>query len=264
LAIKPSDGETFLREVDEELRKEQVSNFVARYGWAIIAGVVLFLGAIGGWIWWQHRQAEEAGKQGETMLEALDSLESGSRSAAQPKIAELASSDIAGYRVAALFARANAELGANNNRAAIATLKSIADNQEFDEIYRQAATVRQTAIEFDSLQPQAVIQRLGALARPGQPWFGTAGEMVGIAHMKMRQFDRAGQLFGQIARDENVPPSIRTRTAQMAGSLGIDALPDPAAGPGRASPAPAPAAAAPTPAAPAATTNSPATREKAE
>lgn len=257
MAIKPNDGETFLREVDEELRKERVNNFVARYGWAIIAGVVLFLGAIGGWIWWQHRQTEQAGKQGETMLEALDALEGGNRSGAQSKIAELANSDVEGYRVAALFARANAELGANNNRAAIATLKGIADNQDFDEIYRQAATVRQTAIEFDSLQPQAVIQRLGALARPGQPWFGTAGEMVAIAHMKMRQFDRAGQLFGQIARDESVPPSIRTRTAQMAGSLGVNALPEPGEAPG-ATGAPAPA----TPNAPPATT--PATREKAE
>jgi hypothetical protein len=263
LAIKPSDGETFLREVDEELRKERVNNFVARYGWAIIAGVVLFLGAIGGWIWWQHRQAEEAGKQGETMLEALDALESGNRSGAQPKIAELATSDIPGYRVAALFARANAELGANNNRAAVATLKSIADNQEFDEIYRNAALVRQTAIEFDALQPQVVIQRLQPLARPGQPWFGTAGEMVGIAYMKMNQPNRAGPLFGQIARDDTVPPSIRTRAAQMAGSLGIDALPDPAAGPAGSAPAPA-AAPAPAPAAPPAATNSPATREKAE
>ncbi|MDQ8755709.1 tetratricopeptide repeat protein [Sphingosinicella sp. LHD-64] len=263
MAIKPSDGETFVREVDEELRKERINTFVTRYGWAIIAGVVLFLGAIGGWIWWQHRQAEQAGKQGETLLEALNAAESGNRNAAQPKIEELAKSDIEGYRVAALFARANAEIGANNNRAAIATLKSIADNQDFDETYRQAALVRQTALEFDSLQPQVVIQRLQPLARPGQPWFGTAGEMVGIAYMKMNQPNRAGPLFGQIAQDDTVPPSIRTRTAQMAGSLGVNALPEPAAGPAGAPSAPT-AAPASAPAAPPPTTNSPATREKAE
>lgn len=264
MAIKPSDGETFLREVDEELRKERVNNFVARYGWAIIAGVVLFLGAIGGWIWWQHRQAEQAAQQGATLLEALDSMESGSTNAAAPKIAELAESNVPGYRVAALFTRANSEIRANNNRAAIATLKSIADNQEFDEIYRQAALVRQTALEFDSLQPQAVIQRLRPLARPGQPWFGTAGEMVGVAYLKMRRPDLAGPLFGQIGQDETVPPSIRSRAIQMAGSLGVNALPEAATqggpgGPAAAAQAPAPAAApAPAPATP------PETREKAE
>lgn len=257
MAIKPSDGETFLREVDEELRKERVNNFVARYGWAIIAGVVLFLAAIGGWIWWQHRQAEQAGQQGATLLEALDSLESGSSNAAAPKIAELAESDVPGYRVAALFTRANSEIRGNNNRAAIATLKSIADNQEFDEIYRQAALVRQTALEFDSLQPQAVIQRLRPLAQPGQPWFGTAGEMVGVAYLKMRRPDLAGPLFGQIGRDETVPPSIRSRAIQMAGSLGVNALPEAETQNG-AGPAPAAPVAAPAPATP------PATREKAE
>jgi hypothetical protein len=255
LAIKPNDGETFLREVDEELRRERVDHFVRRYGWAIIAAILLVLGAIGGWIWWQNRQQEQAAAQGETLLEALDSSEAGNASAAAPKIAELAGSDVEGYRVAALFARAGAELSANNEAAAIATLRSIAGNQDFAEPYRQAALVRQTAIEFDSLPPQQVIQRLRPLARPGQAWFGTAGEMVGIAHLKMRRPDLAGPLFGEIGRDETVPPSIRTRAIQMAGSLGVNAIDEPAAQGGATPPAAAPPAA---PAAPAAT------REKAE
>lgn len=227
MAIKPNDGDVFLREVDEELRKERLNNFVARYGWAIIAAIVLVLGAIGGWLWWQHSKAESAGMQGEALLETLDAMESGGIANAQPKIAELAESRNAGYRAAGLFARANAELQANNNAAAIATLGSIVQDQGLDEIYRNAALVRQTALEFDSLQPQAVIQRLGPLARPGEPWFGSAGELVGIAHMKMNRADLAGQLFGQIGRDETVPPSIRTRAIQMAGSLGVNALDEP-------------------------------------
>jgi hypothetical protein len=227
VAIKPSDGDVFLREVDEELRKERINNFVARYGWAIVAAVVLALGAIGGWLWWQHSQAEAANAQGEKLLEALDALESGGAANAQPKIAELAESRISGYRAAALFARANTELQANNDAAAIATLRSIAEDQGLDEIYRNAALVRQTALEFDTLQPQAVIQRLGQLARPGEPWFGSAGELVGIAHLRMNRADLAGQLFGRIGRDETVPPSIRTRAIQMAGSLGVNALDEP-------------------------------------
>ena len=224
LAIKPNDGETFLREVDEELRKERLNRFATRYGWAIIAGIVLIIAAIGGYIWWQGRAAEQAAAQGETLLNALDMMESGNRNGAMPKIDQLAESEAEGYRAAALFARANAQIAANQMPAAISTLRGIADNAEFAEPYRQAALVRQTALEFDSLQPQVVIQRLGPLARPGQPWFGTAGEMVGVAHLKMGRPNLAGPLFAAIGRDERVPPSIRTRAIQMAGSLGIDAL----------------------------------------
>lgn len=233
MALKPNEGETFLREVDEELRKERVSDFVARYGWALVAGLVLLLAAIGGWIWWQARQEKAAAAQGETLLNALDSMESGSRAAAAPKIAELAESDIAGYRAAALFARANSEIEQGNAAAAIATLRGIAANEAFDEPYRQAALIRQTGIEFDRLTPQAVIGRLRPLARPGGPWFGAAGEMIAIAHLRMRRPDLAGPLFGQIARDETVPASIRTRAVQMAGSLGINAIDDQVAPGGR-------------------------------
>ena len=227
MAIKPSDGETFLREVDEELRRERINRIVGRYGWAIVAGILLILGAIGGYFWWQNRQQEQAAAQGEALLESLTNLESGNRNAALPKINELAASRVEGYQVAGLFARANAEAGAGNNAAAIATLKSIADNEDFAEAYRHAALVRHTAMEFDRLQPQAVVQRLRPLARPGLPYFGSAGEMVAIAYLKMGQPNRAGPLFAQIGRDENVPPSIRTRAIQMAGSLGINAMPEP-------------------------------------
>ena len=72
MAIKPSDPDTFMREVDEELRRERLNKLVSRYGWAIVGAVVLVLGAIGGYIWWQDRQQKQAATQGEALLQALD------------------------------------------------------------------------------------------------------------------------------------------------------------------------------------------------
>lgn len=245
MALSPNDGETFLKEVDEELRKEQVSNFVTRYGWWLVGAAILLLAAVGGWLWWQQRQQAEAGAQGEALIEALTSMEAGNRRAAAPKLAELAESDVEGYRAAALFARANSETAAGNAPAAIATLRSIAGNEGFDPIYREAALVRQTALEFDTLRPQAVVQRLRPLIRPGSAWLGSAGEMVGVAYLKMRRPDLAGPVFAQVARDRAVPDSIRNRTGQMASSLGIDVTEPAAANAAQpAAPAAAPAPAA--------------------
>ena len=234
MAIKPNENDAFLREVDEELRKEKLNQFFTRYGWAVIGGVVLLLAAIGGWIWWQDRQDAQAAAQGEALLEALESLQAGSRDAASPKIDELAESNIEGYRVAALFARAGIQVESGETEAAVATLAAIAENEDFAEPYRQAALVRQTALQFDSLPPAQVIQRLQPLAEAESAWYGAAGEMVAIAYMKLNQPERAGPIFAGIAGDETVPPSIRTRAVQMAGSLGIDAVEDEA---GTAAPA---------------------------
>lgn len=226
MALKPDEGETFLREVDEELRKEQMTNFVTRYGWWLAAGILLFVGAIGGWLYWQNRQADLAAAQGQTLIEALDAAEANNRTAAQAKANELLDSDIEGYRAAALFTRANSQSAAGNAPAAIATFRQIAADESLEESYRQAALIRQTALEFDSLRPQEVVRRLRPLAGEGSAWLGTAGELVGIAYLKMNRPDLAGPIFARVGRDRNVPGSIRTRAIQMAGSLGYSALED--------------------------------------
>jgi hypothetical protein len=221
LALKPDEGETFLREVDEELRKEQMSNFVTRYGWWLFGGLLLVLGGIGGWLWWGSYRENVASGKGTTLIEALEATEAGNRTAANAKAGQLVDSDIEGYRAAALFTRANSQVAAGNAPAAIATLRAIAADEGLDESYRQAALVRQTSLEFDSLRPQEVISRLRPLAGEGSAWLGSAGEMVGIAYLKLNRPDLAGPIFARIARDQNVPASIRERATGMAGSLGV-------------------------------------------
>ena len=72
--------------------------------------------------------------------------------------------------------------------------------------------IRQTALEFDSLKPDQVIARLQPLAKPGNPWFGSAGEMTAMALIKQGKNAEAGRLFAAIAKDKTVP-EIASRRA---------------------------------------------------
>lgn len=266
MALKPNDGETFLKEVDDELRRAQVTNFFTRYGWWIIASVVLILGAVGGWIWWSGRQNAARENAGETLIAAMTQVEAGNQSAiaAQTQLNTLAENDSEGYRAAALFTRATVQAQGGNAAAAIATLRSIGDDQTLDQVYRDAALIRRTQLEFDTLPPQEAIRRLTPLATGDGAWAGAAGEMVGAAHLKMNRPDLAGPVFVRIARDAKAPTSLRDRAAMMAASLGLDPAPD---APRSTVPA-RPAATAPAPATPAqanaqAPAQTPPTREKA-
>lgn len=260
MALSPNDGETFLKEVDDELRREQITNFFTRYGWWIIGGVVAILAAVGGYLWWSGRQAEAREAAGESLVSAVSQLNGGARgvAAARPQIDALAGNSIEGYRAAALFARAAAQAQGGDNRAAIATLRGIESDTGLDQVYRDTAMIRRTQLEYDSLQPQEVIRRLSAVATGDSAWAGAAGEMVGAAHLKMNRPDLAGPLFVRVARDQNAPETMRQRASMMAASLGLD--PDPDAPRSTAAARPAAAAPAATPAAPA---PAPATREKA-
>lgn len=225
MAVKPRDEDSFLREVDEELRRERVTGFVQRYLWWIVGVSVLVLALVGGLIWLRNHREAQAGEASAKLKQVIEQIDSNNARAAAPTIDELAESDRAGYRIAALFARANAQIASNAVPAAVATLGTIAADADAPQPYRDAALVRQTQLQFDTLPPAQVVQRLGGLAQPGNPWFGSAGEMVAIAHMRMQRPNLAGPIFANLARDPNVPASIKARAVQMASSLGIDAVP---------------------------------------
>jgi len=224
LAVKPRDDDAFLREVDEELRKEQVTNLFTRYGKWIIGGAVLLLAVIGGVIWWNHRQEVKAGEASTKLVQVIEQLEANNARGASAAIDELAASDRDAYRLAGLFARANAQIQTNAIPAAIATLSSIAADANAPQPYRDAALIRQTQLEYDQLPPAQVVTRLQSYATAGNPWLGTTGEMVAVALMRQQRHQQAGQIFAAMARDPGVPESIKQRAIQMASSLGIDAV----------------------------------------
>jgi hypothetical protein len=91
------------------------------------------------------------------------------------------------------------------------------------QAYRDAALIRETALEFDSLKPDDVIARLEPLAKPGNPWFSSAGEMTAMAMIKQGKKQEAGRLFAAIAKDKSAPEGSRARSVQVASSLGVDA-----------------------------------------
>jgi hypothetical protein len=126
-------------------------------------------------------------------------------------------------RASALFTRAALALRTNDLKLATSTYREIAQDDGLPKSYRDAALIRQTALEFDSLKPDDVISRLRPLTKPGEPWFGTAGEMTALAMIKQGKKAEAGRLFAAIAKDKNVPDSLRARAVQIAGSLGVDA-----------------------------------------
>jgi hypothetical protein len=227
LAIKPRDNEAFYREVDEELRRDQLKSYWERYGKLAIAAFVLLLAAIGGAIWWNNQKELKAGERGETLIASFDEVGRGKKADAVKKLDQLAASDSPGYRVAALLTKADLAIEANDLNAAAALYRQIADDKGLAKEYRDLALVRLTHAEFDRLAPQAVIDRMKPLAVAGGPWHGSAGEMVATAHLKLNQPGQAARIFAAIAQDRKVPDSLRTRALQMAGSLGVDAIQEP-------------------------------------
>lgn len=224
MAVTPNTNDTFLREVDEELRRDQAIAIWRKWGRLIVAGIIAALIAFGGYLYWQHRTAQAAGAEGETLQAAYDKLAANQPNDAAKPLAELAQSKSDGYRALAVFTQADLLLQKDDLKGAAAKFASIATDQSVAQPFRDLALVRQTTAEFDALKPEVIIARLRGLAVQGNPWFGSAGELVAAAYLRQGRRDLAGATFGRIAKDETVPETIRQRAVQMAGTMGIDAV----------------------------------------
>lgn len=226
MALSPQSNEAFLREVDEELRRDQALHIWKTYGRWIIAALLAALLAGGGWIYWQNHHHAQRADEGDQLSQAYQAMVANKNSEADAKLKALADSGTPGFRATAQFNQATLLLQKNDLKGAVALYGAIAGDSKIPQEFRDLALIRQTMVEYDTMKPEAVIARLSPLAVKDNPWFGSAGELVAAANLRLGKRDVAGKLFAAIGKDNSVPQTIRDRTVQMASVLGVDAVSD--------------------------------------
>jgi hypothetical protein len=223
----------FLREVDDALRTDDTLHLLRRYGVIVGVIIVLALATLAGWMLWTNHVAHVAGVKGENFAIALDQVEAGRYDPAKTSLNQLVAGGGPGYAGSARLVEGGIALDQKKPQDAAKIFAAVAADTTAPQPYRDLATIREMAIRFDQVPPQTVIDRLKPLAVPGNPWFGSAGEMVGVAEIRAGRKAEAGALFAQMAKDLTVPESLRRRASQLATELGID----PGDAPSAASPA---------------------------
>ncbi len=219
MAVTPNTDEAFLREVDEELRRDQLVSVWSRHGRLIlgaIGGGLLIFAAVLGWRYISHNKAEA---QAVKLQTAFDSIAANKPADASAALAELDASGVPGYSAAARMTEANQLYATGKIKEAASRFATIAGDTSLGQPVRDYATIRQTNIEFDSMAPQNVIDRLKPLATKDSAWLGSAGEMIAMAYLKLGKTSDAKAMFKTIAETETVPESIRQRAVQ-----GVDAV----------------------------------------
>lgn len=217
----PEDvDQTFLREVDEEVRRAELLRLWQRYGRIAVVAILLGLAALAGVLFWQERQRAAAGVAGEDLLAAMTKLEVGEGATARPKLQQLADQGPRGYRTAARLMLAADAAGGSNPAQAAALYDKVAADSEAPPALRDLATIRSVRIGFDTLPPATIISRLAPLAVPTNGWFAIAGEMTALAQLKAGKRDAARATLAAVARDGGAPASLRRRCAELARSLG--------------------------------------------
>ncbi len=221
MALPPvtSTEDSFIREVDEELRRDRLTQVWTRYGRWLLAIIALGLAALAGWLIWNDQQMKASAAESELLDEALRKASAGDAAGATAILGKIKASSNEGYRATALLTQAALLIQKQDLDGAAKIYAEVAKDGKIAQPWRDLALIRQTAVQYDRLAPDEVIARLSPLAVRGNPWFGSAGEMVATAYLKKQRIQPAAKLFADIAADTNVPETIRGRAGNMATSL---------------------------------------------
>lgn len=223
---KAAEDDVLMREIDDAVRQDQYADFAKNYGKPLIGVVVAGLLAFGGYLFWSSQNEAGLEEQSDAFVSAIDKLDSGNNADASAALDPVIADGPAGTKAAAQMLKAGIAAQDGKTAEAAAGFAAIANDEAAPPALRDLARIREVATNYGELGAEEVVARLKPLAEPGNPFFGSAGELVAHAYLDQGKRDEAGVLFGEIARNEDVPQSIRDRARDMAGQLGVDAIGD--------------------------------------
>jgi len=207
------------REIEEELRRDNLRKVWSRYGRYVIAAAVFVLVVAGAIVAWRDHQLSERRAQSTRYASALALAHEGKEADAVKVFAAIAQEG-GGYAVLASFEEA-AELAKSGDRkAAIAIYDRIAAASELDSSFRELAVLLSVMQSLPESDPNSTIERLASLTASGNSWRPTALELTAIARFRSGDKSGALDLYKSLADDPTAPQGLRARAAEMAAALG--------------------------------------------
>jgi len=202
------------REVDEEVRREQLMRLWQRYGWLIVTGCVLIVAVVGGWRayeWWEAKKAAEWGVvfQNAAVLSA-----EGKDKEAEEAFAKVAADGTPSYRTLARLREA-AELAKRDPKAAVALYDQLAADRTVGPVLQELAAVRSGMILVDSVPYSEMLQRLEPLTAPGRTFRHSARVTLAFAAWRAKDMTAMRRWTDMILADAETPVGTRGQVQML-------------------------------------------------
>ncbi len=209
-----NQDDSFIREVNEELRSDQMKNIWARFGSVIVAiAVLIVLGTIGkvGYDYWRDNASS---KSGDEFLQALNLAKENKADEALAALNNLQKDGYGAYPVLARLRAATLQAEKGETDAAIKAFSEIGKDTGLPEALRDAARLRAAYLLVDTGTYDQVSAEVEQLAVPQNNMRHSAREALGLAAYKAGDIAKAKSWFQQIVDDPQSPRNVAGR-AQM-------------------------------------------------
>ncbi len=199
------------REVDEDLRREQLKNIWTRYGKFIIAAAVLVVVAVAVVVIFQSIQTSRQDGEGDRYMEAVRLLEAGQVEAAGRIFEEITADGDGGYPILARMVLGTAKAEMGDVAGAVAEFNAVIADEGTDPILRDAARFRAGYAMIDTAPMSEIDAMLQPLLVSGSPFRYLAMELMVVASIRLDDMPTAANWLTILSIDQNVPPTITER-----------------------------------------------------
>lgn len=207
--------DSFIREVDEELREDTMKRLWQAYGLYIVGAALVVVLATAGWTGWDYWTRARANASGDLFSQALEQVGKGELDAAAKSLEELEKTGYGAYPVLARLRAATLLVDKGDKAGAVAAFDAVAADASVPMSVRDMATLRAAFLLVDTGSAADVAARAEPLAADTNPLRHSAREALGLAAWKDARIDDALKLFAQIAADEQAPQNTRQRAELM-------------------------------------------------
>lgn len=238
-ASMAQNEDSLFREVDEELRREQLKRLWDNYGTYILGAVAAIVLGVGGVKWWQASREGAAEAAGSRFEQAIAQATGGKSDEAVKALQSIAKGDAPGYAALAQLAIAAEALKAGNDAQALTAYETVGSANGLDPLIRNYAMLKIAALKVDSADFTEIQNRLKDLMVEGSPWRFAARELVGVSALNAGKLDEARKALEPLVTDAVAPQGVRERAGALMSMVVETELARAAAAAAEQTPAPA-------------------------
>ncbi|MBT6927068.1 MAG: hypothetical protein HN984_12725 [Marinovum sp.] len=209
-----SDTDSFIDEVNEEVRRDRIFNLFRRYGWIAVAAVLLLVGGAAWNEWRASQEQAQAEAMGDAIVAALNLETASARAAALQEIEVTQASAIVQLLSAAQLA------SDDRGDEAVAQLTAVHSNEALPLIYRQIAEFKSLVIADAGQSVETRRNGFESLISSGSALRVLSEEQLALLDIGANDVGGALVRLQRLLEDSEITPGVRRRVTQLITALG--------------------------------------------
>ena len=218
--------EDIFRQVQEDLRREQLKAYWDKFGVFIIGGAMAIIIAVAGYKGWNAWSDRQAGTAGAQFVEAQTLIDEGKTDAAGKAFEKLIKEAPHGYRTLSTFQLASTKVVNGKNEEAVKLYDDLAKNGGLDPVLKGFAQIQAAMLIVDKADLSEVKKRLGGMTVSNNYWRHSARELLGLAAFNATKLSEAKGYYDAIIKDNEAPRDLKARAEMMLSLINAKQEPD--------------------------------------